>query len=155
MTVRSVAACLLLALLPVADAAGAEEILRTERTDPGHRRPPFHAYEPPPAPHEPRLRRTESRAVYSLPKGLDGLAILDRTLSHLCQRGAFLQKIDGLYWAATPDRHYGVAFSGGANLIDPQNRRQSGKVYFFRDQDSRCQVWIGDQARLTPHYIGG
>lgn len=151
---RRLAALLLTAVLLPA-AAGAQEVLRTDRTEPGHLRPPFRAYEPPPPGHEPRLLRTESRAVYKLPNGLNGFATRDRTLSHLCQRGAFLQQIDGLYWAATPDYRYGVAFSGGANLIDPQNRRQSGKVYFFRNQDSRCEVWIGDQAKLMPHYIGG
>ncbi|WP_255542453.1 hypothetical protein [Azospirillum sp. INR13] len=36
-----------------------------------------------------------------------------------------------------------------------RNRRQPGKVYFFRNQDSRCSVWVGDQAKLMPHYIGG
>lgn len=145
----------LLVLLLLPAAADAQEVLRTDRTEPGHLRPLFRAYEPPPPGHEPRLRRTESRAVYKLPDGLKGLATLDRALSHLCQRGAFLQQIDGLYWAATPDYRYGVAFSGGANLIDPQNRRQPGKAYFFRNQDSRCSVWIGDQAKLMPHYIGG
>ena len=153
MTCRLVALLLIAVLLPA--AAGAQEVLRTDRTEPGHLRPLFRAYEPPPPGHQPRLRRTESRAVYKLPDGLKGLATLDRTLSHLCQRGAFLQQIDGLYWAATPDYRYGVAFSGGANLIDPQNRRQHGKAYFFRNQDSRCSVWIGDQAKLMPHYIGG
>ena len=145
----------LLVVLLFPAAAGAQEVLRTDRTDPGHLRPLFRAYEPPPPGHEPRPRRTQSRAAYSLPAGLKGLATLDRTLSHLCQRGAFLQQIDGLYWAATPDHRYGVAFSGGANLIDPQNRRQPGKTYFFINQDSRCEVWIGDQAKLMPHYIGG
>lgn len=148
-------AVLVPATLPCPAAAGAEEVLRTDRTDPGHLRPPFRPYEPPPPGHEPRLLRTESRAVYKLPQGIDGLATLDPALSRLCRRGAFLQKIDGLYWAAAPDRRYGVAFSGGANLIDPQNRRQPGKVYFFRGQDSRCSVWVGDQARLMPNHIGG
>ncbi len=148
-------AVLLLAVLLLPLSAGAQEVLPTGRTDPGHLRPPFRAYEPPPPGHEPRLRRTESRRVYALPQGLKGFATLDRTLSQLCRRGAFLQEIDGLYWAATPDFRYGVAFSGGANLIDPQNRRQPGKVYFFRNQDSRCSVWVGDQAKLMPHHIGG
>ncbi|PWC48521.1 hypothetical protein TSA6c_19375 [Azospirillum sp. TSA6c] len=157
MTCRLAALLLTILTVPIlmVPAAGAEEVLRTDRTQPGHLGPTFRAYEPPPPGHEPRLRRTESRAVYKLPNGLNGLATRDRTLSHLCQRGAFLQQIDGLYWAATPDYRYGVAFSGGANLVDPQNRRQPGKTYFFRNQDSRCEVWIGDQAKLMPHYIGG
>ncbi|WP_372395435.1 hypothetical protein ABMY26_09385 [Azospirillum sp. HJ39] len=151
-----VPAALVPAALPFpAAAAGAEQVLRTDRTAPGHLRPPFRAYEPPPPGHGPRLLRTESRAVYKLPQGIDGLAMPDPDLSRLCRRGAFLQKIDGFYWAAAPDRRYGVAFSGGANLIDPQNRRQPGKVYFFRGQDSRCSVWVGDQARLMPNHIGG
>ncbi|AWB07664.1 hypothetical protein A6A40_22005 (plasmid) [Azospirillum humicireducens] len=158
MTRRPVAALLsglLLAAFLLPPTAGAQEMLPTDRTDPGHLRPPFSAYEAPQPGREPRPRRTESRRVYALPQGLKGLATFDRTLSHLCQRGAFLQEIDGLYWAATPEFRYGVAFSGGANLVDPQNRRQPGKVYFFRNQDSRCSVWVGDQAKLMPHHIGG
>ena len=146
---------LLMAALLFPLSAGAQEVLPTDRSAPGHLRPPFRAYEPPPPGREPRPRRTESRRVYALPQGLKGLATFDRTLSHLCQRGAFVQEIDGLYWAATPEFRYGVAFSGGANLVDPQNRRQPGKAYFFRNQDSRCSVWVGDQAKLMPHYIGG
>ncbi|MBP2231082.1 hypothetical protein J2847_004393 [Azospirillum agricola] len=102
----------------------------------------------------PRMRYTHSRKVYVFPNGLDGLATLDRTLSHLCQRGAFIQSSDGFYWAVTPGRRYGVAFSGGANLEDPQQKRQAGKVYFFHNQDSRCTVHVGDQAKLMPHYVG-
>ncbi|CAO3430200.1 hypothetical protein [Azospirillum doebereinerae] len=101
----------------------------------------------------PRLRFSDSRMVYRFPNGLDGLATLDKTLTHLCQRGAFIQKSDGFYWAVSPGRRYGVAFSGGANLDDAQNKRQSGKVYFFHNQDSRCTVYVGDQAKLMPHYV--
>ncbi|MCG5242534.1 hypothetical protein ACIU1J_18115 [Azospirillum doebereinerae] len=101
----------------------------------------------------PRLRFSDSRMVYTLPNGLDGLATLDKTLTHLCQRGAFIQKSDGFYWAVSPGRRYGVAFSGGANLDDAQNKRQAGKVYFFHNQDSRCTVYVGDQAKLMPHYV--
>ncbi|MBP2300619.1 hypothetical protein [Azospirillum picis] len=151
---RAATVLILAGLLALPAVAGAQEVLRTERTDPRHLRPPFGAGEQPPLP-SPRTLHTESRAVYRLPDGIKGLAVLDRTLSHLCNRGAFLQKIDGFYWAAAPDRRYGVAFSGGANLVDPQNKRQPGKVYFFRDQDSRCSVWVGDQAKLMPNYIGG
>ena len=124
-----------------------------ERTDPGHMRALFRPAIP--QDHlQPRIRRTESRAVYNLPDGLDGFATIDRELSRLCQRGAFGQEIDGFYWARTRDRRYGVAFSGGANLVDPQKRRQRGKAYFFDGQDSRCTVLVGDQKKLSRHYIG-
>ena len=56
--------------------------------------------------------------------------------------------------ARTPEKRYGVAFSGGANLADPQNKRETGKVYFFERQDSRCAVYVGDQAKLMGHYVG-
>ncbi|WP_207458378.1 hypothetical protein [Azospirillum sp. SYSU D00513] len=126
--------------------------MRVDRTDPAHLKAPLRGYDQPE--HlEPRVRRTESRAVYSLPDGLDGLASYDKALSRLCQRGAFGQKVDGFYWARAKDRRYGVAFSGGANLLDPQNRRQPGKAYFIEGQDSRCKVYVGDQALLSKHYI--
>ncbi len=108
---------------------------------------------PPRAYAPPRIQFTQSRAVYRLPKGLDGLATLDPALSRLCQRGAFLQTTDRYFWALTPDRPFGVAFAGGASLEDPQGRRQAGKVYFFSGQDSRCAVYVGDQAKLKAHYI--
>lgn len=113
-----------------------------------------HRVHPPRSFVPPRLRYADSRMVYRLPDGLKGLATLDRTLSQLCQRGAFIQKSNGYYWAVSPGRSYGVAFSGGANLDDAQNRRQPGKVYFFLGQDSRCSVYVGDQAKLMPHYVG-
>ncbi|WP_245986966.1 hypothetical protein [Azospirillum thermophilum] len=133
--------------------ARSADVLGVERTSPDHLRAPFRTY----APQESlpwRPRRTESQAVYSLPMGLEGMATIDHTLSRLCQRGAFGQKIDGYYWAATPKRRYGVAFSGGANLDDPQKQAKPGKTYFFHGQDSRCVVYVGDQAKLMPHYIG-
>lgn len=149
---KTLAATLLIVLVGAANSAAADP-MRVERTDPTHLR----ALNRPIIPKEvipPRTRFVRSQAVYSLPKGLDGLMKFDATLSHLCQRGAFGQETDGFYWARTPDKRYGVAFSGGANLVDPQNRRQTGKVYFFSGQDSRCAVYVGDRARLAPHYIG-
>lgn len=101
----------------------------------------------------PRILYAPARAVYKLPKGLDGLAAYDKALTQACMAGTFQQMSDGYYWAVTPGRRYGVAFSGGANLEDPQNKRQPGKVYFFLDQDARCSVYVGDQAKLMPNYI--
>lgn len=127
------------------------EAMRLQRSDADHVRPPASMPEPLPQ-IPPRTRFTRSRIVYSLPDGLKGFATFDRALSHLCQRGAFGQKMDGYYWAATPERRYGVAFPSGANLDDPQKQAQAGKVYFFDGQDSRCSVYIGDQSKLMPHY---
>ncbi|RJF77352.1 hypothetical protein D3877_26490 [Azospirillum cavernae] len=107
----------------------------------------------PPRTYAPRILYAPARAVYKLPKGLDGLAAYDKTLTQACMAGTFQQMSDGYYWAVTPGRRYGVAFSGGANLEDPQNKRQPGKVYFFLDQDARCSVYVGDQAKLMPNYI--
>lgn len=109
---------------------------------------------PPLETHPPRTLFTHSRVVYRLPDGIRIFATFDRTLSHLCQRGAFIQRTAGFYWATTPDKGYGVAFSGGANLDDPQNRRQPGKVYFFDGQDSRCGVFVGDQLKLKAYHTG-
>lgn len=145
-----VAAPLLLMLLAMPAAA---DPMRVERTDPSHLR----ALNRSSIPKEvipPRTRFVRSQTVYNLPKGLDGLTRYDSALSHLCQRGAFGQELDGFYWARTPDKRYGVAFSGGANLSDPQNKRKTGQVYFFDGQDSRCEVYVGDQAKLMPHYVG-
>ncbi|MFL7901277.1 hypothetical protein ACJ41P_09105 [Azospirillum argentinense] len=139
-----------LALLAVPAAA---DPMRVERTDPGHLRA-LNRSSLPPEVIPPRTRYVRSQAVYSLPKGLDGFTRHDAALSRLCQRGAFGQETDGFYWARTPDKRYGVAFSGGANLSDPQNKRKAGEVYFFDGQDSRCKVYVGEQAKLMPHYVG-
>ena len=140
-------------LLMLLALPAAAEPMRVERTDPVHLHALSRSYFPKQT-IPPRTRFVRSQAVYNLPKGLDGLTRYDATLSHLCQRGAFVQELDGLYWARTPDKRYGVAFSGGANLSDPQNKRKTGQVYFFDGQDSRCDVYVGDQARLMPHYVG-
>lgn len=152
---RRRASATLFALMAACTAAvpAAADPMRVERTDPSHLR----ALNRPLIPKEtlpPRTRFIRSQAVYSLPKGLDGLATFDPALSRLCQRGAFGQERDGFYWARTPDKRYGVAFSGGANLVDPQDKRRPGQVYFFDGQDARCRVYVGEQARLMPNYIG-
>ncbi|WP_145671969.1 hypothetical protein [Azospirillum brasilense] len=141
---------LLLALLSMPAAA---DPMRVERTDPNHLRALNRSVLAPEV-IPPRSRTVRSQAVYNLPKGMDGLTRYDAALSRLCQRGAFGQEMDGFYWARTPDKRYGVAFSGGANLADPQNKRKSSEVYFFDGQDSRCRVYVGDQAKLMPHYVG-
>ena len=145
-----VAVPLLLMLLAMPAAA---DTMRVERTDPGHLRALSRSYFPKQT-IPPRTQFVRSQVVYNPPKGLSGLTRYDAALSHLCQRGAFGQELDGLYWARSPDKRYGVAFSGGANLSDPQNKRKTGQVYFFDGQDSRCDVYVGDQARLMPHYVG-
>ncbi|MBP2315772.1 hypothetical protein [Azospirillum soli] len=144
---------LALVLSLAAAPATADGPLRAERTDPDHLRPLDRTV----TPQEfipPRIQYQRSQVVYNLPDGLKNVATFDRTLSRLCQRGAFIQQSDGFYAARTKDKRYGVAFSGGANLDDPQNQRKPGKVYFFDGQDSRCSVYVGDQAKLMPHYVG-
>lgn len=123
------------------------------RTDPGHMHGLTNPYVTP-QPGLPRTQYIRAQVVYRLPKDFPELVTRDAALSRLCQRGAFIQEINGFYWAQTPSRVYGVAFSGGANLVDPQNKRKPGKAYFFDLADSRCTVWIGDQAKLMPHYVG-
>lgn len=135
--------------------AGSAQAMQMDRTRPDHLRPPFSAPEPP-AVIPPRTVFPHSgRAVYALPKGLDGMAQRDNELSRLCQRGAFLQNLDGHFWAVAPDRRYGVAFPSGGSLDDPQKKAQPGKVYFFTGQDSRCTVYVGDREKLMPHYLKG
>ncbi len=142
-----------LALLAMIEGAAAEAPMPLERTHPDQLREPFRdpitpQYIPP------RVPVVRSQAVYSLPDGLAKLAEPDETLSELCRRGAFVQEVDGYYWARTKNRRYGVAFSSGHNLIDLQNRRKPGRVYFFDKQDSFCTVYVGRQSRLMKHYIG-
>lgn len=134
--------------------AGPAAAMRVQRSSPDHLRAPYSVPEPPAA-IPPRIFFPHGRAVYGLPQGLEGMAQRDNALSHLCQRGAFLQKADGYFWAVAPDRRYGVAFPNGGSLDDPQKKAQAGKVYFFTGQDSRCTVYVGDQAKLMPHYIRG
>ncbi|NYZ10955.1 hypothetical protein HL658_00210 [Azospirillum sp. RWY-5-1] len=116
-------------------------------------RPPMRTYGIPEF-HPPRTQYRRSQVVYKLPDGLRGIATRDRRLSDLCRRGAFVQRIDGFYWARAADRRYGVAFGNGTNLLDAQSQRAPGKVYFFEDQDSRCSVYIADQRSVSGLYIG-
>lgn len=145
------AAVALLALIPGLAAA---ETVKPARPDRDHLAP---LPQPPPVPPPvlpPRTRFERAQVVYRLPMALPEIADADPTLSRLCRLGAFVQETNGFYWARTPQRSYGVAFSGGANLVDPQNRRRPGKVYFFQDPDARCTVWVADQARVMSHYVG-
>ncbi|PWC43145.1 hypothetical protein [Azospirillum sp. TSO22-1] len=138
-------------LLLLATPALAEQ--QPERTDPAHQRGILNLYVTP-QPPPPRTRIKRAQVVYRLPKDVPELAKLDAKLSELCRRGAFVQETNGFYWARTPKRTFGVAFSGGANLVDPQNKRKPGKVYFFEEPEGMCSVWVGDQAKLMPHYVG-
>ncbi|HEY0835293.1 MAG TPA: hypothetical protein VGE72_15425 [Azospirillum sp.] len=142
-----------LAVLVLAASPAAAEMLRMEQTRPDHLRG-FNRPLIQPERVVPRVQHIRSQVVYRLPGAVHELASLDPALSHLCRMGAFTQETPGFYWARTPQRSYGVAFSGGANLDDPQNRRTPGKVYFFEDQDSRCTVYVGDQAKLMKSYVG-
>ncbi|WP_029007351.1 hypothetical protein [Azospirillum halopraeferens] len=141
-------------LLAVSAPAAAVEAMKPDRPERDHMggllRPP------PDRPERPPLRPRFARAqvVYRLPMAIPEVATADPTLSRLCRLGAFIQEVNGFYWARTPGRSYGVAFSGGANLVDPQNRRLPGKVYFFQDPDVRCTVWVADQAAVMDHYVG-
>ncbi|MGQ9370053.1 hypothetical protein [Azospirillum sp. ST 5-10] len=144
-------AALLPALLPGVAAADGVEPVRPDRH---HLAPPAQPPREPPPALPPRTRFVRAQVVYRLPMALSEVADADPALSRLCRRGAFVQEANGFYWARTPQRSYGVAFSGGANLIDPQNRRRPGKVYFFQDPDARCTVWVADQARVMSHYVG-
>lgn len=140
-----------LLLLLLAAPALAEQ--QPERTDPDHQRGILNLYVTP-QPPPPRTRIRRAQVVYRLPEDIRELAKPDPALSELCRRGAFIQEVNGFYWARTPKRMFGVAFSGGANLVDPQKRRKPGTVYFFENPDGRCRVWVGDQAKLMPHYVG-
>lgn len=149
---RALSIAVLLAALAV--PAAAEQRLRLVPPAVGDAlHPPMRTYATPEF-HPPRTQYVRSQAVYKLPDGLRGVATRDARLSELCRRGAFVQRIDGFYWARAKDRRYGVAFGSGHNLIDAQSQRAPGKVYFFEDQDSRCSVFIADQRSVTGLHIG-
>lgn len=141
------------ALVMLVAMPAAAQMLPTDRTDPEHLRGLTRPYVTP-QPGLPRTRHIRAQVVYRLPADLKELAKPDAQLSRLCRRGAFTQQSNGFYWARTPARSYGVAFSGGANLNDPQNRRKPGTVYFFEDETNLCTVWTAEQAKLMPHYVG-
>lgn len=142
-----------LLLLLAAPAAAEQRLRMLPPADGESLRPPMRTYATPEI-HPPRTRYVRSQAVYKLPDGLRGIATRDRRLSELCRRGAFVQKIDGFFWARAGDRRYGVAFGSGYNLVDAQSQRAPGKVYFFEDQDSRCSVHVADQRSVAGLYIG-
>lgn len=121
--------------------AGAQQ-LPLDRTDPNHRR----EYPTAPLPRllhpDPPPLRTEKRHVYRFPGPLGKLVRHNQKLSELCQRGGFKQKIDGLLYATTPGRRYGIGLASGANLYDPFKYRKANMVYFFENADtSRCEVY--------------
>lgn len=99
-----------------------------------------------------RVRRRYSTRVYDFAGSIDDVARIDHVLSQLCQRGSFIQKMDGFYWARTPGRRFGVGFSGGANLDNPRGLGQRGEVYFFQDQDARCKVYVAKQAAVMASF---
>lgn len=101
----------------------------------------------------PRTRFGQSYRVYSFADPIQKVGKVDYALSRLCRRGGFIQQVDGLYWAQTPDRRLGVAFSGGANLVDGQNRREKATVYFFDGQDAYCTVYVAKQEAVMARFI--
>ncbi|MBV5335755.1 hypothetical protein JZU48_01725, partial [bacterium] len=107
----------------------------------------------PAEPIPPHTRFVKSTRVYSFTNPIEKVAKIDHRLSHLCQRGAFTQLIDGFYWAETPDRRLGVAFSGGANLSTPQDLRKKGEVYFFDGQDAVCTVYVAKQQAVMDRFV--
>lgn len=141
-----------LALLSAGTAAAMEPAIRLERTAAGHVRPQIRERLPAEL-IPPHTRFTQPQRVYSFTDAIERVAKRDDRLSHLCQRGAFLQRWDGMYWAQTPTRRFGVAFSGGANLNDPQNRRQKAEVYFFDGQDAVCSVYVAKQEAVMNRFI--
>lgn len=105
----------------------------------------------------PSPRRVRPKIIYSLAADrFDALTRFDPALTRLCRRGAFTQVMDGWLYARTPQRRYGVAFPNGANLYDPQQRRQADQVYFFREQDTgRCRVYAAPKTALAPYWVAG
>lgn len=105
-----------------------------------------------PLPHRPRYIRAQ--VLYRLPMPISEVARADRHLSFLCRRGAFVEKMNGFYWARTPERSYGVGFPRGTSLNDPQSQARAGFVYFFQNPDGNCTVWVAEQRLVMPHYVG-
>lgn len=133
-------------------ALAAEPGVRLRLDDQGHQRPQIRER----LPYEvipPRVRFGQSLRVYSFADPISKVARVDYTLSRLCQRGAFIQEMDGMYWAQTPGRRLGVGFSGGANLVDPQKRREKATVYFFDKQDSYCTVYAAAQQEVMDRFV--
>lgn len=126
--------------------------VRLRLDDDGHMRPKVRERLPAET-IPPRVRFGQTYRVYSFTDSIQKIAKADNALSHLCRRGAFIQQSDGMYWAQTPDRRLGVAFSGGANLDDPQNKREKATVYFFDKQDAYCTVYVATQAAVMAQFV--
>ncbi len=137
----------------LAAAPAAAQMMPTDRTDPEHLGGLNNLYVTP-QPKLPRTQNIRGQVVYRLPSNIAELAKIDTKLSRLCQRGAFTQQINGFFWARTPSQTYGVAFPGGNTLNDPQDKRTPGKVYLFDKPEALCTVWVADQGKLAPHYVG-
>jgi hypothetical protein len=150
-----ISACVLLTAPGIATtvvAAAEPAGVRMQMDDQGHLRPKIRERLPAEL-IPPRTRFGQSYRVYSFTDPIQKVAKVDYALSRLCQRGGFIQQVDGLYWAQTPDRRLGVAFSGGANLIDGQNRREKATVYFFDGQDAYCTVYVAKQEAVMARFI--
>lgn len=150
-----ISACVLLTAtgVVVAGAAAAEPAgVRMQMDEQGHLRPKIRERLPA-EPIPPRTRFGQTYRVYSFTDPIQKVAKVDYALSRLCQRGGFIQQMDGMYWAQTPDRRLGVAFSGGANLIDGQNKREKATVYFFDGQDAYCTVYVAKQEAVMARFV--
>jgi hypothetical protein len=150
-----ISACVLLTAPGIATtvvAAAEPAGVRMQMDDQGHLRPKIRERLPAEL-IPPRTRFGQSYRVYSFTDPIQKVAKVDYALSRLCQRGGFIQQVDGLYWAQTPDRRLGVAFSGGANLIDGQNKREKATVYFFDGQDSYCTVYVAKQEAVMARFV--
>lgn len=147
---RPALAILLLAVAHFGVHGAAAEPIKPERTDPQHMGPPLR-YPPTVLDPRPGPGRITSRTVYSLSEAeLTRAAPVNQELSRMCGRGVFGQQMDGWLSARTPERRYGVAFSNGANLYDPQGRADPSLVFLFRYPGTAwCQVRVARQADLT------
>lgn len=129
---------------------GLPQWLPLTRTHPEHRRELAPDSLPPPSPSMLPPPRLESRLVYRFPGPIRDYAGYDRPSAELCRSGAFKQQLDGFFYAATPERRFGVGFGNGANLYDLTGHRAEGMVYFFDFQDSgRCEVWVANLGQIA------
>lgn len=132
-------------------ALGLAEEMRLDRTAPTHLKSLPGKSVPLDTPSRRPPAWTTRHLVYRMTEAeLAAVAPEDATLSRLCRLGAFGQQLDGSLYAATDQHAWGVGFANGANLHDPQQRRQLDRVYFFRNVGTAdCRVRVGRQARLT------
>ena len=136
------------ALVAILAADARAEELGMARPQAGHLPPTVLAPLDPPSPPD-HPHRYRDYMVYQLPEALRKWASLDKTLTHLCERGAFTQQKPQALYAVAGNTAYGVAFAEGANLHDPQNRAKPGNVYFFgRADTSHCVVFTAPEAAL-------